>query len=123
MSRQRAAQLHLTQRALADLQQILEYSAQQWGRRVADDYITGMEAALNRIRENPELLRAEPALHPALTFYRVQKHLLVCDSQDRSIIVLTVIHATMDIPSRLADIQPQLAMEVELLHRQLRGGG
>jgi len=123
VSRQRAAQLHLTQRALADLQQILEYSAQQWGRRVADDYITGMEAALNRIRENPELLRAEPALHPALTFYRLQKHLLVCDSQDRSIIVLTVIHATMDIPSRLADIQPQLAMEVELLHRQLRGGG
>lgn len=122
MSRKRAIQLLLTQRALKDLQDILEYSVQQWGQRVADDYIGGIEAAMGRIRENPEVLRAEPTLHPWLAFYRVQKHLLVCDMQDRSIIVLTVIHATMDIPSRLADLQPQLVAEVELLGRKLRGG-
>jgi hypothetical protein len=43
----------------------------------------------------------------------------VCDVRAQSVLVLTVIHASRDIPSRLAEIQPTLSAEVELLLRRL----
>jgi hypothetical protein len=58
-------------------------------------------------------------LPPELQFHRVNKHWLVCDVAPRSIVVLTVIHASMDVPTRLAELVPQLAAEVALLRGQL----
>jgi hypothetical protein len=72
--------------------------------------------------DHPDLLKQDLDLHPALRFYRVNKHLLVCDVHSKSIVVLTVIHASMDIPIRLAELQPTLAAEVELLRRKLQRG-
>lgn len=114
--------LHLTQRALRDIEAIHEYSIERWGKRTADSYVDDIESALERLKENPDLLRPEPEFHSALRFYRVNKHLLVCDVQPESAVVLTVIHSSMDIPSRLAELQPTLAAEVEILHRKLRAG-
>jgi hypothetical protein len=45
--------------------------------------------------------------------------LLVCDVQPKTVFDVTVIHASRDIPSRLAEIQPTLAAEVELLRMKL----
>jgi len=61
-----------------------------------------------------------PELHPSLGFYRINKHLFACDVQGASIVVLTVIHASMDIPSRLAELHPVLAADVDLLLARLR---
>lgn len=107
---------------MRDLQAIFEYSAQQWGKRKAEQYIDDVEAALERLKERPDLLTPEPGFHSAFTFYRENRHLIVCDAQPTSIVVLTVVHAGMHIPSRLAEIQPTLASEVEILHRKLRTG-
>jgi toxin ParE1/3/4 len=111
--------LLLTERALRDIDAIATYSVSEWGKRVAGKYIADLEAALTRIREKPDLLRPEKELHPDLCFYRVNKHLLVCDVQPKTVFVLTVIHASRDIPSRLAEIQPTLLAEVALLHTKL----
>jgi toxin ParE1/3/4 len=111
--------LLLTERALRDIGEIETYSVSEWGKRIADKYIADLEAALTRIRDKPDLLWPEKELHPDLCFYRVNKHLLVCDVQPKAVFVLTVIHASRDIPSRLAEIQPTLAAEVELLHAKL----
>ena len=115
------AKLDLTGRALRDLVGILNYSAEQWGQKTADKYLRELEAGLERLKANPNLLQRHPDFGSGLTFYRVSKHLLVCDVQSNSIVVLTVIHASMDIPSRLAELQPTLSDEVELLHRKLQG--
>lgn len=119
MSRQAQCQLRLTRRALRDLRGILEYSIEQWGRRVANKYFDELEAGLERLKEHPELLKPEPDFDPGLRFYRVNKHLFACDVQPKSIVVLTVVHARMDIPARLAELQPTLAGEVAILHRKL----
>ena len=120
MSRRSSPKLLLTQRALQDIRAIVDYSTEHWGKRIADKYLNEIEAGLERLKAHPDLLKPEPDLHPALSFYRVNKHLLVCDSQPESIVLLTVAHANMDIPARLAELQPTLATEVELLHRRLR---
>ncbi len=120
MSRRSHSKLLVTQRALRDLQAIFNYSTERWGKRTAGKYLDDIEAALERLKAQPDLLKPEPDLHPALAFYRINKHLLVCDARPESIVLLTVAHVSMDIPARLAELQPTLAIEVELLHRRVR---
>jgi toxin ParE1/3/4 len=120
VTRKSKANLLLTQRALSDLAGVLEYSTEQWGKKTAEKYLEDLEAGLERIRQQPDLLQPLPDLHPSLAFYRVNKHLFACDSRVGSIVVLTVIHGSMDIPNRLAELQPTLAAEVELLRDKLR---
>jgi toxin ParE1/3/4 len=115
VTRRRSVKLLLTDRALRDLQGIERYSVEEWGRDAAEKYLADLEAGLQRVRENPRLLQPNLELHESLRFYRVKKHLLVCDVQSNEIVVLTVIHATMDIPSRLAELQPSLGAEVGFL--------
>jgi len=81
--------------------------------------MSDFESALQRLSDNPDLLREEPNLHSFLSFYRVNKHLLVCDIQPKTIFVLTVLHANMDIPECLTRLEPTLKLEVEMLHQQL----
>ena len=111
--------LLLTERALQDIRAIEGYSAEQWGNEVAQKYVDKIETALDRIVEQPDLLREEPDFADSLRFHRVEKHVLVCDIQGESVYVLTVLHTSMDIPGRLAKLQPQLSLEARLLHRRV----
>jgi len=112
--------LLLTDRSLADIAVIKQYSIEQRGKQVAARYITQIEDSLSLIQNNPSLLRKEEGFSAFLRFYNVEKHVLVFDTQVNDIILLTLFHGSMDIPSRLAKLEPTLATEVELLHRKLR---
>jgi toxin ParE1/3/4 len=120
VTRRPKSKLLLTHRALDDIQRIFDYSVEHWGKRAAEKYLDAMESGLDRVKTQPGLLRPEPDFHESLTFYRINQHLLVCDARPESIVVLTVVHGSMDIPARLAELEPTLAAEVALLHRKLR---
>lgn len=109
----------LTQRAQSDLREIERFSVREWGRKTADEYLDDLQSALDRLKEDPEILRLEPDLAPGLYFYRVRRHFLVCDCSSETIVVLTVIHTSMDIPARLAELEPRLAAEVAFLRRKV----
>jgi toxin ParE1/3/4 len=113
------AAVELTERALADLREIKRYSDKEWGRKTADKYLDDIAAALDRLSENPEVLRLEPGYSPGLYFYRVKRHFLVCDYRGETVIVLTVIHTSMDIPSRLLELEPRLTAESQYLQGKL----
>lgn len=112
--------VQLTQRALADLREIERYSVKEWGRKAADNYLDDIAAALDRLQENPGILRLEPDFASDLYFYRVKKHFLVCDHQGESVIVLTVIHTSMDLRARLLELEPRLIAEAKFLQGKLR---
>ncbi|MDA9859389.1 type II toxin-antitoxin system RelE/ParE family toxin [Rubripirellula sp.] len=117
----RSIALHMTQRSLRDLIAIEAYSVEQFGRRVANQYLDKLESGINRIKENPDLLREEPPFHASLKSYRIEKHVLVCETGVRGkIIVLTLLHGSMDIPARLAELEPALVMEVAMLLKKLK---
>lgn len=88
-ARKGKSKLLVTEWALRDIAEIEAYSIAEWGRRTAARYLEDIEAALDRIQEKPDLLRpeygAEEGFHAELSFYRVNKHLLVCDRQPRAI--------------------------------------
>mgnify|MGYP000492313585 CR=1 FL=1 len=112
--------LLLTDRSLSDIAAIEQYSIEQWGKKTAAKYLAQIEDALSRIKGNPHLLRQEAGFHQFLQFYTVNKHVLVFDIQGNDIILLTVFHGSMDIPARLAELEPTLAVEVKLLHQRLQ---
>lgn len=112
--------LLITERALRDVISIRDYSEEEFGKRVAQKYLSGLESSINLIKESPSLLREEPGFHPWMKFYRYEKHLLVWDIQKTVITLLTIIHTSMDIPSRLEELEPNLKNEIELLHRKLQ---
>ena len=114
------AELLLTDRALSDLRGIERYSVENWGSKGADKYLSDIEAALLRVLESPVLLREHADLPAILKFYRVSKHWLACDVRPEAIVVLTVIHGSMDLPSRLAELQPTLPAEAKLLQAKLQ---
>jgi toxin ParE1/3/4 len=112
--------VHLTHRALRDIAGIESYSIEKFGERVAEQYIGKLEAGIGRIASNAELLREESLFHKSLKFYRIEQHLLVCETGiEGRMIILTVLHANMDIPSRLAELEPSLTIEAEMLLKQL----
>jgi toxin ParE1/3/4 len=120
MSPRSHTRLELTEFALSNLAELREYSAKEWGKKTAEKYLDDLEAGLLRIKEQPGLLSAVPDLDSHLRFYRVRQHLFICDFHPGSIVVLTVIHGSMDLASRLSELQPTLAAEVALLHAKLQ---
>lgn len=111
------AYLGLSRRALRDIQAIETYSIEKWGEAVADEYLLSTEGALNLLRENPNLLRSKPEVFNSLCFYRVREHFLVCALFDDSVFVLTIKHGAMDLPNRIAELEPLLVQEADMLHQ------
>lgn len=120
MTHEPELKVRLTQRALRDVHEIRDFSELGWGKRVADDYLRAIDSALEQLQSHPDLLWAAPDFHPSLRFYRVNKHLLVCDHRSDSIVVLTIAHASMDIAGQLSQLLPVLRTEVEILHQKLK---
>lgn len=112
--------VHLTDRALRDIAGIESHSIERFGKRIAAQYLSKLEAGFRRIAETPELLRGETPFHESLKFYRVEQHLFVCETGiEGKIIVLTLLHSSMDIPSRLTELEPNLRLETAMLLQQL----
>ena len=69
--------------------------------------------------EEPGILRPLEGLPAPLRSYRVNKRFLVCEVARESIVVLTVIHGSIDLPNRLGELVLQLAADVAMLRDQL----
>ncbi len=111
------AYLGISRRAAQDLEEIRRFSVEHWGERVAEEYLDGIEQALNRLRQNPGLLRTKPEFSPHFRFYRVKRHFLVCCLVESKIYLLAVKHGSLDLPIRLTRLEPTLLQEVDLLHK------
>ena len=113
------ASVLLTRRALLDIEAIDLFSIQRWGEPVAEKYLTDLHAGARRLSENPRLLKERPDTSVRLRFYRVREHVLVCDTVGDTILVLAIRHSAMDLHRRIAELEPQLVLEAELLARQI----
>lgn len=111
--------IKLTDRAHYDLQEIADYSLQRLGRKTANRYLEDIQTALSLLQENPNLLRNKSDISPHFKFYRVREHFLVCTKLKDDLLVLTIKHGQMDLPSQVLELEPTLLQEAELLHRRL----
>ncbi len=115
------AQAWLTRRALMDIQEIDSYSSERWEARIAAQYLADLQEALGRLGQAPSLLQQRDEYSPRLRFYRVREHVPICDVIHEDVYVLAVRHGAMDLSRRLAELEPQLVQEVELLRDRILG--
>lgn len=111
------ARVRLSRRALLDVAAIETYSIEQWGDAVAAEYLKSIEDGLRLVSENPALLKTKAECPDSLCFYRIRQHILACALFDEEIFVLTVKHGAMDLPNRLAELEPKLAEEAQMLYQ------
>ncbi|MDA0691854.1 MAG: type II toxin-antitoxin system RelE/ParE family toxin [Nitrospinae bacterium] len=111
--------IKLTDRAHYDLQAIEEYSIQRWGKKTANRYLEDIQTALSLLQEKPDLLRPKPQVSTHFKFYRVREHFLVCTELKDFLLVLTIKHGQMDLPIQIAELEPTLVQEADLLHQRL----
>jgi plasmid stabilization system protein ParE len=113
------AEVHLTLRALIDIDGIDGYSTRRWGAEVAGRYLADLYAGMKRLEDSPGLLLKRSQRSLRLRFYQVREHMLVCDVVGDRIYLLCLIYGGMDLPNRIAELEPQLVVEAEVLHRKL----
>ena len=112
--------IHLTDRALRDLDEIDRFSVERFGKRAAARYFDDINGALARLSESPTLLQERRERSLRLRFYPVREHILVCDVLRGDIFVLAVWHGAMDLVRRLEELEPRLIEEAELLARKCK---
>lgn len=111
--------LLLTDRALTDIVQIESYSIERWGRRVADQYLADLDAALGRLAEDLSLFKGRHDYTGRLRFHSVREHVLVGDVIGGVGFVLMVWHGGMDFIDRLPNLEPDLLLEAEIMARKI----
>lgn len=112
--------IKLTNRAFDDLVEIESYSLKQFGKKVTNKYIDDIESGLNLLQENSGLLQEIKGFSGKLKFYRVRSHFFICTEVKTTVLVLTIKHVQMDIINKLSELEPTLAIEVDLFFKKFR---
>ena len=87
----------LTQQALADLREIARYTRRTWGVKQARLYRQELELSIQKLALSPGMGRPrEDVTHPVRSF-RVARHIAFYVESDSGIIVLRVLHPSMDV--------------------------
>jgi plasmid stabilization system protein ParE len=99
--------------AIEQQENIWLYTCKRWGeaQAQADRYIDGLHAQLIKVIENPALQRKLPEnAIKSVRYFRYKRHFIfVKDSlkTPSSLFVLSILHQSMDIPARLAELLDQ----------------
>jgi toxin ParE1/3/4 len=90
------AQIHFSQRALRDLEEIWQYSFDNWGEAQADTYIGAIHDTLNLLAGNTVIARSAGDVRPGLWRYPAGSHLIYFRLSRGMIRVVRVLHSRMD---------------------------
>lgn len=93
--------VELSPKALADLDAIWDYSAENWGETRSRAYIRGIDAALELVAANPHMARDAGSIRPGLLKYHVGSHVVFFRVDDKRIVVSRILHSRMDFPRHL----------------------
>lgn len=87
---------HLTYLAEADLENILKYSIENWGVRVAKNYYHGLYTSFESLCENEHLDKYRPDIDFGLYSYRYKSRLIFYEIHRQRIKILRILHKNSD---------------------------
>lgn len=96
-------QLRLKSAALADLQAIWNFGAENWSAAPAENYARGLGQVFDLLCDQPMLARLRQEFTPPLRLYRYQSHVIVYDLNESDLIILRVVHSRAHWAEYLAD--------------------
>lgn len=83
-------------RALADLDEIWEYTVDKWSEDQAVNYLSGLEAAVGLLADYPEISRQRNEFHPPVRIYTYRSQIVIFTSDNASLEIIRVLHSRSD---------------------------
>lgn len=99
------AEIQFTRKAVEDLSDIWNYTADMWSERQADTYYRLLIASCRKLAGNPVLFgRKYKELGSDIFGFKVNKHIVFYRiAGDKGIEVVRILHERMDLSNRFAD--------------------
>ena len=91
------SEYRLRPRAIADLDEIWDYTIRTWSEAQAERYLVGLRDALAVLKDQPELGRSRNDLHPGLRVSNYSRHLIFYVREEWGIDVVRVLHGSQDV--------------------------
>lgn len=89
-------------KAISDLSTIWEYTENEWGSEQAEVYYRDLLSRCEYLSKHPDIGRLYYSVHDELRGFPFGKHIIFyIENQDESILVLRVLHSSMDIETHL----------------------
>jgi len=85
-----------TDKAEADLEDIIDYTVEQWGSVQAIKYVDTLEELAQTLADNPKLGRNRDIFISGLLSFNYESHVLYYVEEPHGITVLRVLHKRMD---------------------------
>lgn len=93
----------LTNKAYNDLKDIARYTQETWGVSQRDAYLAKIDDAFHQIAANKHLGRKCDHIKKGYFSYHVGRHLVFYRVEEKMIVVVRVLHQSMDVESQLGD--------------------
>ena len=90
-------------RALNDLENIYIYSRNQWGKARADSYLIEINRAFEALANNDKLGRDYSRVKTDLFIYHIGSHVIFYTPTPTGILVIRVLHKSMDYVRHLTE--------------------
>ena len=90
------ADYNFTEQAERDLEEITDYTIQQWGVTQTLVYLDGLEARVQLLADNPDAGTTRETLFTGLLSFPYESHILYYVKQPNGITIVRVLHQRMD---------------------------
>ncbi len=94
----------LTNKALGDLKNIARYTQQQWGIEQRVKYLNMLDACFGLLAGNPLLGKDRSDIYHGYRGYPLGTHLIFFREEVNGIVIVRILHQSMDTENRLTDI-------------------
>ena len=94
----------LTNKAVADLSKIWEYTFEVWSEKQADKYYDGLISNCEEIAENPDLGKNYKGISKQLLGIKSNRHIIFYRTLNKDYVEITrILHERMDLKNRLTE--------------------
>ena len=97
----------LSRKAVADLDGIHEYTIVNFGVTKARTYMSGLHERFESLARQPTLGREANKIVPGLRRYEYRSHVVFYVPEDRSVMIVRVLHKNMDAPRHFMEDDPE----------------
>lgn len=98
------AQYKLTNKAVADISKIWEYTFEVWPEKQADNYYDRLIANCAEIAKNPDLGKNYNGISKQLLGLKANRHIIFYRTLDENYVEITrILHERMDLKKRIAE--------------------
>ena len=94
--------LKISKAASQDIENIYLYGFLTFGETQADVYIAALNDRFELLCSNPEIGRLDTRVNPAVRRFDFESHVIFYDAEDKHILVVRVLHKSMDFVKHLS---------------------